>query len=158
MNSKVKVVADATGAIVNVSPNNPEYGYVRFEQVRSIIDDNGFLRRKSVSTLVHGTVEELLAMNFHNGQELPGTIIIQESLAPFNVKHPERDLKVAGDTGIVCSVEGQSIYRRTMYSAAVNAQDTLVKHDNVEQLRNAYAAQTKMSAINPSVSDFSIEK
>ena len=27
MNAKVKVVADATGAIVNVSANNPEYGF-----------------------------------------------------------------------------------------------------------------------------------
>lgn len=157
MNSKVKVVADATGAIVNVSPNNPEYGYVRFEQVKSIIDDNGFLRRRSISTLVHGNVEELQAMNFYSGQELPGAIIIQESLAPFNAKAPQRDLKIAGETGIVCTLDGQPIYRRTMYSAALNAQDTLVKHDNVEQLRNAYAEQTKVSAINPSVSDFSIE-
>lgn len=156
MNAKVKVVADATGAVVNVSANNPEYGYVRFEQVRSIIDDNGFLRRKPISTLVHGTVEELRAMQFYGGQELPGSIIIQESLAPFSAKNPERDLKVAGDTGIVCTLEGQPIYRRTMYSAASNAQDTLVKHDNVEQLRAAYATQTKVNAINPSASEFSI--
>jgi hypothetical protein len=156
MNAKVKVVADATGAIVNVSSNNPEYGYVRFEQVRSVIDDNGFLRRKSISSLVHGTVEELTAMNFYAGQELPGSIIIQESLAPFSAKSPQRDLKIAGDTGIVCTVDGQPIYRRTMYSAASNAQDTLVKHDNVEQLRAAYAEQTKVNAINPSASEFSI--
>jgi len=156
MNAKVKVVADATGAIVNVSSNNPEYGYVRFEQVRSVIDDNGFLRRKSISSLVHGTVEELTAMNFYAGQELPGSIIIQESLAPFSAKSPQRDLKIAGDTGIVCTVDGQPIYRRTMYSAASNAQDTLVKHDNVEQLRTAYAEQTKVNAINPSASEFSI--
>ena len=156
MNAKVKVVADATGAIVNVSANNPEYGFVRFEQVRSVIDDNGFLRRKSVSTLVHGTVEELGGMQFYNGQELPGNIIIQESLAPFNAQTPQRDLKVAGTTGIVCTIEGQPIYRRTIYSAASNAQDTLVKHDNIEQLRNAYADQSeKTSAIKPSV-DFNI--
>lgn len=157
MNAKVKVVANATGAILNVSANNPEFGFVRFEQVRSVIDDNGFLRRKSVSTLVHGTVEELSAMEFFNGQELPGAIIIQESLAPFNAKTPQRDLKIAGDTGIVCTFDGLPIYRRTIYSAASNAQDTLVKHDNIEQLRNAYAAQSvKSNAIQPNA-DFSIE-
>lgn len=156
MNAKVKVVADATGAVINVSPNNPDYGYVRFEQVRSIIDDNGFLRRKSVSALVHGTVEELTAMHFYGGQELPGSIIIQESLAPFNNKNPERDIKVAGNTGIVCTLDGNPIYRRTMYSASSNAQDTLVKHDNIEQLRAAYATQTSVSAVNPSASEFSI--
>jgi len=157
MNAKVKVVANATGAIVTISANNPEYGFVRFEQVRSVIDDNGFLRRKPVSTLVHGTVEELSAMDFFNGQELPGSIIIQESLAPFNAKTPQRDLKIAGDTGIVCTIDGSAIYRRTIYSASSSAEDTLVKHNNIEQLRNAYAAQgAKTNAIQPNA-DFSIE-
>jgi len=55
MNQKVKVVANATtGAIVNVSENNPEYGFIRLEQVRSVIDDNGFLKNKAISTLLQG--------------------------------------------------------------------------------------------------------
>ena len=41
--SKAKVVADATtGAVINLSAN-PLYGYVKLEQKRSIVDDNGFL-------------------------------------------------------------------------------------------------------------------
>lgn len=149
MNSKVKVVADATtNSVIVVSPNNPEYGYVRLEQTRTVIDDNGFLRMKPVSTLIHGTMTELKAAGFYAGQELPGNLLIKESLEPFNAKNPERDLKIAGDTGIICSVEGQPIYRKTIYSAASNAEDTLIKHDNVEQLRNAYAAKTE-SAITP---------
>jgi hypothetical protein len=153
MNSKVKVVADATGAIINLS-SNPTYGYVKFEQTKTAIDDNGFLRRKSVSSLVHGTVEELKSMGFYAGQELPGNIIVQESLAPFNNKTPERDLKVAGDTGIICTYEGSPIYRRTIYSNAGNAQDVLIKHDNVDQLRTAYES-AKVSAIKPNT-DFGI--
>jgi hypothetical protein len=43
-------------------------------------------------------------MGFYAGQELPGTIVIEESLTPFNKKAPERDLKIAGETGIVCRV------------------------------------------------------
>jgi hypothetical protein len=70
-------------------------------------------------------------------------------LTPFNNKTPERDLKVAGGTGIVCTVGGQPIYRRTKFSFDANAQDTFVKHDNVDQLRDAYAAQSgTSSAIN----------
>ncbi len=147
MNSKVKVVADATGAVITVSDNNPEYGHVRLEQVRTMIDDNGFLRRKSVSTLIHGTVTELQLAGFYAGQELPGTIIVTESLEPFNKKNPERDFKVAGATGILCTIGGQPIFRKTSYTQASNAEDTLVKHDNVDQLRAAYATQS-VSAVN----------
>jgi hypothetical protein len=148
MNTKVKVVGDATtGSVITLS-GNAQFGYVRLEQVRSVIDDNGFLRRKPVSTLIHGDINELKAMNFYAGQELPGQIVIKEALEPFNSKTPERDLKVAGSTGIVCTFEGQPIYRKTAYTTASNAQDTLIKHDNVDQLRDAYAVQAgKSSAI-----------
>ena len=156
MNSKVKVVADATsGAVIVQSENNLEYGYVRLEQPRSLIDDNGFLRVKKVSTLLQGTVEELKSQNFYNGQELSGQIIIIESTEPFNKKNPERDLKIAGKTGIVCTVNGNPIYRKTVYSLASNATDVLVKHDNIEELRAAYAVSTA-SAVKPNSSFDSI--
>ena len=150
MNSKVIVLSDeTTNAVVNVSKNNPEYGYIRVQQVRTMIDDNGFLRRKAVSTLIHGDINELKAMNFYAGQELPGQIVIKEALEPFNAKSPERDLKVAGSTGIICTFEGAPIFRKTVYSSASNAQDTLIKHDNVDQLREAYALSSgTSSAIN----------
>ena len=147
MNSTVKIVADATtGAVVRVSESNPEFASVRLEQVRTVIGNNNFIERKTVSTLLQGATADLTAMGFYAGQELPGTIVIEESLTPFNKKNPERDLKVAGETGIICTVGGQAIYRRAVYSAATNAQDTLVKHDNVEQLRSAYS-QANSSAI-----------
>lgn len=147
--SKVKVVGDATTGSVITMSSNPKFGYVRLEQVRSVIDDNGFLRRKPISTLIHSEVEELKAMNFYAGQELPGQIVIKEALEPFNAKTPERDLKVAGSTGIICTFEGAPIFRKTVYTTASNAQDTLIQHDNVDQLREAYALQTvNSSAIN----------
>jgi hypothetical protein len=159
MNSTVKVVADATtGATVIVSPNNPDFASVRLEQVRTVIGNNNFIERKTVSTLLQGSTTDLLAMGFYAGQDLEGKIVIEESLAPFNKKNPERDLKIAGDTGIVCTVEGSPIYRRAIYSLASNASDTLVKHDNIEQLRTAYnkANQTNSSAITSAASDFNI--
>ena len=43
MNSKVTVLADEkTGAVVNVSENNTDYGFIRVQQQRTMIDDNGF--------------------------------------------------------------------------------------------------------------------
>lgn len=157
MNSKVTVVADATTkAVIVQSENNPEYGYVRLEQPRTIIDDNGFLRTRKISTLVHGTVTELKSAGFYDGQELPGKIVIVESLTPFNKKDPNRDLKIAGATGIVCSINGAPIYRKTIYSLASNTEDVLVKHDNIEQLRAAYATATTSKAITPNNSFDSI--
>ena len=158
MNSKVIVLADeTTGAVVNVSTNNPEYGYIRVQQVRTMIDDNGFLRRKPVSALIPGTVAELQESGFFAGQTLDGKIVVEESLEPFNEKTPERDLKIAGETGVVCTLGGLPIYRRTKMSFDGTATDTLIKHDNVEQLRAAYNGQTKSSAIRPGISeDFSI--
>ena len=63
-----------------------------------------------------GLVEDLKEMNLYAGQGLDGKIIIEESLEPFNKKNPERDLKVAGETGIVCTLGGLPIYRRTKFT------------------------------------------
>jgi hypothetical protein len=157
MNSTVKIVADATtGAVVRVSETNPEFASVRLEQVRTVIGSNNFIERKTVSTLLQGATADLTAMGFYAGQELPGSIVVEESLTPFNKKSPERDLKVAGETGIVCTVGGQPIYRRAVYSTASNAQDTLIKHDNVEQLRSAYAQANSSAIRNAAGQDFNI--
>jgi hypothetical protein len=149
MTTKVTVLADqTTKAVINPS-NKPEYGYVKVSQVRPMIDEkSGFLRPRLVTALIPGLITDLQLMSFYDGQQLDGKVIIEESLAPFNSKTPERDLKIAGGTGIVCTTGGQPIYRRTKFSFDVNAQDTFVKHDNVDQLRAAYALeQGKSSAL-----------
>jgi hypothetical protein len=157
MNSTVKIVADATtGAVVRVSENNPDFASVRVEQTRMVIGNNNFIERKTVSALLQGSTADLTLMGFYAGQELPGTIVIEESLTAFNKKTPERDLKVAGDTGIICTVGGQPIYRRAVYSSASNAQDTLIKHDNVEQLRSAYSQANSSAIRNAAGQDFNI--
>jgi hypothetical protein len=157
MNSTVKIVADATtGAVVRVSENNPDFASVRVEQTRMVIGNNNFIERKTVSALLQGSTADLTLMGFYAGQELPGTIVIEESMTAFNKKTPERDLKVAGDTGIICTVGGQPIYRRAVYSSASNAQDTLIKHDNVEQLRSAYSQANSSAIRNAAGQDFNI--
>ena len=160
MNSKVTVLADeTTGAVVNISENNPDYGYVRVQQQRTMIDDNGFLRRKSISALVPGTISELSDAAFYAGQQIDGKVVVEEALEPFNSKSPERDLKVAGETGIVCTIGGLPIYRRTMLSFDASSKDSLIKHDNVEELRAAYDAQKSNSAIeNAAKANFDLDK
>ncbi len=156
MNSKVKVVANTTtGAIVNVSENNPEFGYVRLEQTKAVIDDNGFLKNRTISSLLQGNVEELKALGWYAGKELSGKICIQESLEPFSSKNPDRDLKVAGATGIVCTQGGSPIYRKTVYDPTGSKADRFEQHDNVEELREAYETQRASSALKAN-EDFSI--
>jgi hypothetical protein len=140
MNSKVKVTVDeTTGAVVCVSKNNPEWAHIRVEQSRIVIDDNGFARKRVISALVHGTVEDLKSFGWQKNQELPGRIIFKESLEPFNVSQPERDYKVAGKTGIVCCQDGQPIYRKTFYTLNNLTEDVSVPHTNIEDIRAAYA-------------------
>ena len=141
-----------------MSQNNSEYGYVRVQQIRTMIDDNGFLRRKPVSAILHGNIEDMKAMNFYGEQEMPGKILIKESLLPFNTKNPERDLKIAGQTGIVCTLDGEPIYRRTRVTFNLSETDAPIKHNNTAELQAAYEKEqaTKSKAIKAN-EDFSIE-
>jgi hypothetical protein len=87
------------------------------------------------------------AMNFFADKELPGTVLIKESLVPFNAKDPERDLKVAGSTGIVCTLDGLPIYRKTYYSIKSNVEDIFVQHDNKEEIKAAFSNASANSEV-----------
>ena len=77
MNSNVTVAADATtNAVISISANNPEYGFVRFQQTRTMIDESGFLRRKTVSSLIHAPISMLQEMKYYAGQIIPGNIVV----------------------------------------------------------------------------------
>jgi hypothetical protein len=153
MESKVKVTGDELGNVIHQSVNNPEYGYVRVEQVRSLYED-GFLRRKLISALIVGTMEDLKEEGYYVGQDLPGKIVIIESLNPSNKKDHTKNIKIAGNSGVVCKVGNQPIYRRTLYTIINNLSDELVKHDNTEEIKAANGTnKIKVSALNPSASD-----
>ena len=94
-----------------------------------------FLNQEQFLTLLQGTVEDLQSMHFFAGQDLEGKIQIKESLEPFSEKYPERDIKKAGETGIICSVEGNPIYRKTVYDMTGAKADKFEQHDNVDELR-----------------------
>lgn len=149
MNSKVKVTADPAGNIIVISNNNPEWGYIRVEQTRMIVDDRGFARRKVVSALITGKVEDLKGFGWSANQEVDGKIIVKERTIPFNTNEPERDYKIAGDTGIVCCYYGEPIYRKAFYTSNLQAHDETVEHTNGEDIKAAYAelADRKKSTV-----------
>jgi hypothetical protein len=139
--NKVKVTADKDGNVIGVSKNNPEYGYVRVEQQVTQINEQGWLRNVKRSALIKGLVRDLLESGMKEGKELTGKIVVQESFDPFNPENPDRDIKFAGDTGIICRVDDQPIYRQTVFTTNVEAQDQLIMHTNSDEIREVLEAQ-----------------
>lgn len=137
--SKVKVTADAAGNVIVPSKNNKDWGYIRVEQTRMVIDENNIARKKTVSALINGTIEDLKGFGWTKNQEVEGKIIIRERVEAFNDENPERDYKIAGETGIVCTVNDQPIYRKAFYTMNMNAFDEPMAHDNGVHIKAAYA-------------------
>lgn len=145
--SKVKVTADQNGNVVGVSQNNPEYGYIRVEQQAIQINEQGWLKNVKRSALLKGKVTDLLETGYKAETELPGKIVVVESLTAFNTENPDRDLKIAGSTGIVCRIDDQPIYRQSFYTTNPNAFDELITHTNSEEIKEVMGAQKAMSSL-----------
>lgn len=145
--NKVLVLADQDGCVVNVYENNPEYGYVRVEQTTFSINHKGWLKNSKRTAFIKGKVDDLVAADFQRDQELPGKIIVMESLFPFNLENPEKDLKIAGDTGIVCRIDDQPIYRQTFYTTNMNAQDELIMHTNTDEIKEVQASIRALNSL-----------
>ena len=139
-NQSVVIVKDDMNNAIRVSKNNAEYAHIRLSQERTMINSNGWLQTKQIKALIHGKTEELISTGNKKFKKLPGNIVIKESLTPFNKNNPDRDLKMAGNTGIVCCIDGQPIYRTTKYDATGIQEDELIAHNNGEAIREANAA------------------
>ena len=164
--SSVRISPDEQGNAIRVSKNNPEYGHIRLTQEKTSFGTNGWVNRKVLSTLVHGTVEDLQSLGYEGGQELPGILNVQEQLSPFNENDPDRDLKIAGDTGIVCkgvdnnTGEELPIYRKVFYDPSGQSTDSIIRHINGDEIReaNGGAAPKKSKTINQNELNELLEK
>jgi hypothetical protein len=150
MDSKVYVVGDpTTKAVVVQSKNKPDYGYVRVVQSRSMVGADGFYRKIEVPALIHGFTSDLIHEGYYAGQELPGRVVIKEALTPFNVTEPNRDLKIAGTSEVTCTVNGQAIYRKTIYTEVASVEEVLIAHDNIDEIRAANKRMSSNRSIKP---------
>lgn len=144
MNKSVKVAANEAGQVITQT-SNPEYSYIRVVQEKSVFQ-GGWMRNKTVSALISGKTEDLKAAGFVNGQSLPGKIVVCEQTTPFSEgEFADRDLKIAGDTGVICTIGGEAIYRKAFYTEDVNATDITVDHDNQDEI-NARRAELDAQA------------
>lgn len=155
--SKVVVTADANGNVIGISKNNPEYGYVRVEQTVNQINDRGWLRTVKRSALIKGQIKDLVEAGFTEGKQLPGKIVVVESFKPFNPENPDRDLKIAGDTGVICRVEDEPIYRQTFYTFNENAVDEFIMHTNTNEIREVQLAQKTVKELEVKSGGLKIE-
>jgi hypothetical protein len=71
-----------------------------------------------------------------------------ESFQPFNQENPDRDLKIAGDTGVICRVDDEPIYRQTFYTTNENAVDELIMHTNANEIREVQAAKRAIESLS----------
>lgn len=143
---KVKVLADKNNNVINIS-ENPEVGFIRVEQEALQYNEMGWLKTTKRTALILGKVDDLLKAGYKAGMEIPGKIVVMESLKPFNAENPDKNLKIAGDTGIICRVEDQPIYRQTFFTPNQDAMDELVHHTNTEEIREVMEAQRMMKSI-----------
>ena len=146
--NKVNIMPDEHGNKIRVSSNNPEFGYIRLQQNTTTIGANNWLKAQNRSTLVHGKVEELEA-SFSRMDHLNGQLIIREQITAFDNNNPDRDLKMAGETGIICKAvdtetgEVVPIYRKTFFDPTMKMTDTLVPHINSDEIREANGFEAK---------------
>jgi hypothetical protein len=145
MTTKVKVQADELGNVITPTAN-PEIGYIKLEQKSNIINGN-WVKNQKKTCLIFGKFEELAEFNFTKDEELDGQIIIEESFIPFNENNAEREMKMAGSTGIPCLLDGQPIYRRQRYTTNMNEQDLLIQHNNTAQIKEAIEANKELNLI-----------
>lgn len=150
MISKVRVTADENGNVIGVFKNNPEYGYIRVEQSTPVISDKGWLKVSKRSSFIKGKVEQLESLKYYGGCELPGKIVVIESLIPFNMENPDKDLKIAGETGVICRIDDQPIYRQAFYTTNMSAQDDLIYHTNNDEIKEVQAAQRSLNTLKVS--------
>jgi len=146
--SKVRVSPDDQGNVIRVSKNNPEYGCIRLEQQRVSFNTQGWVNNKRLSCLIHGKVEDLQSLAFDAETELPGKIVVREQLSPFSGKDPDRDLKIAGDTGVVCCKYGEPIYRKSFYVTNEDESDIFIAHTNTESANGGSKGQISQSELN----------
>jgi hypothetical protein len=159
--STIKFAPNKSGALITVSTKNPAWGSLRLASELTAIDPTtGFIRATKKSFLIKDKVEGLTALLEANPNGLVGklyTVEFIESEAPAdfksllnkNLSYEEAIatfVKRAGADGPELTVGGERILRYTKYDASNKMYDTVVTHDNQEEVATWRATQTEGSA------------
>jgi hypothetical protein len=151
--NKVKIMPNKNGQLVTMSVKNPEWGTVRIGSIEETIDDvTGFTQEKKKSFLMKLKGQEAIDAFLEKHKDgLPGQLIIVEAVeselpAEFeklvNEKIDREEaikpyLKKSGKDGVQLTLKGERIFRYTKYDRTGKLFDTLVMHDNREEVKQA---------------------
>lgn len=138
----------------NGNPKEDGKAWILLEEKKEYIKRVGAIRTSLVTekrtALLDGNVPALQAMiaRINSNKGAPGKIVVlemTESELPSNyagddnMARREKYLKVAGDTEIPCTIDGENIYRFSLYVEDADAQDILIQHNNSDEIRAAQA-------------------
>ena len=159
--STIKFAPNKSGALITVSTKNPAWGSLRLASELTAIDPTtGFIRATKKSFLIKDKVEGLQALLEANPNGLVGKLYTVEfiesetpadfkSLLNKNLSYEEAVatfVKRAGADGPELTVGGERIMRYTKYDPSNKMFDTIVTHDNQEDVAKWRATQTEGSA------------
>tara|TARA_R110001592_G_scaffold34089_3_gene117437 strand:- start:4865 stop:5386 length:522 start_codon:yes stop_codon:yes gene_type:complete len=152
MKNTVTVVLNDDGQIIRPS-KNPDFGYILLEQVVVEIKD-GWIKKNRKTTVVSGETTLLNEQLPYFQKPLLGNIITEESMTPTDLNDPTKDIKMGGDSGVVCMVDNQPIYRTEKFTTDLTKTSTFIKHDNGHEISNKYSSSTE---VQTKVSETSLE-
>jgi hypothetical protein len=159
--NKVTVTANANGQVITVSPKNPEFGWVAIESIQPTFSE-GFLKLGKRVAFIAGSVKELQEFNFIAGEELPGKIVIKETLEPLNAKDATMGIKypsaAAKKAGLACTVNDQPVYRKSYYTPDTNKLDIMIAHNNGADIIAFNASLNKANAAMPTTAPKTVAK
>jgi hypothetical protein len=144
MRNQVVVLADNNGNVIRQS-NNPDFGYIQVMQEIIVFKPNGWTDVKKLTAFINGNIEILKSLSWKAGQTLPGKIVIIESTNPFDKNNPNKHIKIAGNSGVICATEdGEPIYRKRVYDSTGRLKDVLIPHANKDEIKNSYNQTEKV--------------
>lgn len=125
----VRVVPDASGRIVRINQNKPEYGSIEFRQRREQLR-RGWVQFKERVTWLAGTIDDLEEfVEFYNltvDSQLPGKIYTVESFKPF---YMDQQPKINPSTGNAVLVDGALVYQQSYYDKTGESEDKYLQGD-----------------------------
>jgi len=144
MKNSVRVTADQYGNVIRQT-SNPDYGFIVLEQQVVTIRDNGFVDDpRTFKALISGKISNLKFLDYYEGKELPGNIIVVESTKPFNTKNPNKHLKINPKTGeILKDKNNQAIYRDTIWDSTGCKDNVLIPHVRSEYISRSVEKKTE---------------
>lgn len=153
--SKITIQTGRGGQIIFA--NEKGNTSIRLNQSKAEVTQQGFVKLSNRVFYVKGSKEELQALGWNKDTQLTGNLVVQESLEPFNKSNPDYDFKVVPGTGVICTVDGEPIYRRTIWDPTGNVTDTFIAHDNKEEIMAALAQRDSNTAIIPASTEEAFE-